>query len=178
MKKQVNIEELKQKYGSIKVVESGSLVGYFRKPDLKIWKYAVRAIEKSQADFKRALCTNCFIEGSRELLESPYLEDLSDIINEFVEYSEAEVVKEGACFTVKVLDKQARFKPMTIEMQSLAERQNPNDTPFLTQQNLLSMMWIDGDEDMRDQNKLDYYMPVLRVLKDLREKHVLTVKNV
>jgi hypothetical protein len=38
-------------------------------------------------------------------------------------------------------------------------------------------MWIDGDEELRDPNNLDYYMPVLRVLKDLREKHILTLKD-
>lgn len=177
MKNSIDIEELKQKYGTIKIVECGKLIGYFRKPDLRIWKFATKAIEKSHADFKRALCVNCFVAGSRELLESPYIEDLSDIINEFVEYVDAEVERDGSAYIVKVLDKQARFRPMTIEMQSLAERQNPNETPFLTQQNLHKMMWLDGDDELKDSANLDYYMPVLRVLKDLREKHILNVKN-
>ena len=177
MKPQVNIEELKAKLGPIKIIEAGKLKAYFRKPDLKIWKFCVKAIEKSQTDFKKAMCINCFVDGDRELLETPYLEDLSEIINEFIEYADADVQRDGAAFLVKVLDKQARFRPITIEMQSQAERQNPGDAPFLTQQNLLSMMWLDGDEELRNPDNLDYYMPVLRTLKDLREKHILSVKN-
>ena len=99
------------------------------------------------------------------------------MIDEFVNYEDAEVDHVGNAYVVKVMDKSARFKTITIEMQTQAERNNPDDIAFKTQQNLLESMWLDGDQELRDSKNLDYYMPVLRALKDLREKHILTIKN-
>lgn len=177
-KEAINLKELSEKHGQIKEITAGDLVGYFRKPDLKIWRFSLKAIEKSQTEFKKSLAVNCFIAGSRELLESPYIEDVADIIDEFVDYPEAEVEKEENAYRVRVLDKSARFRPVTIEIQTRAERNNPEDIAFKTQQNMMELMWIDGDPEIKDPKNLDYHMPALRVMKDLREKHILSVKNV
>ena len=99
------------------------------------------------------------------------------IIDQFITYPEAEIEKEGNAYRVTVLDKSCRLKPITIEMQTSSERNNPEEIAFLTQQNLLGLMWIDGDEELKSSKMLDYHMPVLRILKKLREKHILTVKN-
>ena len=176
-KETINVDELKQKFGTIKEITCGKLTAYFRKPDLKIWRFALKAIEKSQTEFKKALAVNCFVAGDKELIASPYIEDISDVIDEFVNYEDAEVDHVGNAYVVKVMDKSARFKTITIEMQTQAERNNPDDIAFKTQQNLLEPMWLDGDQELRDSKNLDYYMPVLRALKDLREKHILTIKN-
>ena len=177
-KQPINVDELKDKFGTIKEITCGKLTAYFRKPDLKIWRFALKAIEKSQTEFKKSLAVNCFVAGDKELIASPYIEDVADSISEFVSYEDAEVEKDGNAYLVKVQDKSARFRPITIEMQTQAERNNPDDIAFKTQQNLLDAMWLDGDEELRDQKNLDYHMPVLRVLKDLREKHILSIKNV
>jgi len=176
-KETINVDELKEKFGTIKEITCGKLVAFFRKPDLKIWRFALKSIEKSQTEFKKALAINCFVAGSKELLASPYIEDIADVIDEFVNYADAEVEKEGNAYVIKVLDKSARFKPVTIEMQTLAERNNMDDLPFKTQQNLMELMWLDGDSEIRDPKNLDYHMPALRVMKDLREKHILSIKN-
>ena len=177
MKETINVDELKVKFGTIKEITCDNLIGYFRKPDLKIWRFALKSIEKSQSEFKKALAVNCFVAGSRELLASPYIEDVADVIDEFVDYVDAEVEREGNAYVVKVLDKSARFKPITIEMQTQAERNNPDNLAFKTQQNLMEMMWLDGDFELKDSKNLDYHMPALRVITDLREKHILHIKN-
>jgi hypothetical protein len=176
-KKEINLDELKAKFGELKVISTGNLTAYFRKPDMKIWRFASKALEKSATQFKVAMATNCFVGGDRELIQSPYLEDVADVIDEFVSYSEATIEKEGNAFKVTVLEKSCKLRPITIEMQTEAERNNPEKLAFADAQSLLKRMWIDGDEEILDEKQLDYHMPVLQVLKKLREKHTLSVKN-
>lgn len=176
-KEKINIDELKAKYGELKVIECDGMTAYFRKPDMKIWRFAMKAFEKSTTQFKISLATNCFVAGDRDLLKSPFIEDVSEIIDEFVDYDEAEVEKDGNAYVVKVKDKSCRLKSLTIEMQTMAERDNPEKIAFKDQQNLLNRMWIEGDDELRSEKFLDYHMPVLNVLKKLREKHVVSIKN-
>ena len=178
LKEVVIIEELKTKFGEIKEIAHDQFKAYFRKPDLRIWRFALKAYTKSATEFKRSMAVNCFVGGDRELLESPYIEDIAETINEFIEYTDAEVEKDGNAYRVSVLGKSCKLKPVTIEITTQSERDNEEDIPFLTQQYMLDRMWIEGDEELRDKKNLDYYMPVLRVLKNLRKKHLLTIKNV
>ena len=176
-KEKVNIEELKAKYGELKIICIGNLTAYFRKPDIKIWRFALKAIEKSQTEFKRVMAVNCFVGGDEELKQSPYIEDIAEEIDAFIDYPEAEVVKDGNAYLVTVLDKSCRLRPVSIEITTQAERNNPEDLPFKTQQNMLEAMWLDGDEELKNASNLNYHMPVLRVLKNLREKHLVSIKN-
>lgn len=173
----IDIDALKAQYGEIKEISTGDLTAYFRKPDMKIWRYALKAISTSQTAFKSVMAKSCYVAGSKELIESPYLEDVAELINDFIDYEEADVEKEGNGYRITVLDKSCRLRPVSIEIQTEAERGNPDDIAFKTQQNMLDSMWIDGDVELKDSKNLDYHMPVLRVLKNLREKHVLKIKN-
>lgn len=177
MKEKINSDELKAKYGDLKVIEIEGLTAYFRKPDLKIWRFALKAIEKSATEFKRAMAINCFVGGDKALLESPYIEDIADEIDSFITYADAEIEKDGNAYKVTVLDKSCRLRPVTIEITTNAERNNPDNIAFKTQQNMLAAMWLEGDEELKNVALLDYHMPVLRVLKDLREKHLVSIKN-
>lgn len=176
-KETINISELKEKNGELKEITIDGKTAFFRKPDLRIWRFALKVIDKSQTEFKKSMAINCFVAGDVRLKESPYIEDIADIISEFVDYVDAEVEREGNSYKVIVLGKTATFRPITIESQTMAERNNPDDIPFKTQQNLVEMLWLNGDEELRDAKQLDYHMPVLRVIKDLREKHIVSIKN-
>ena len=176
-KETINIAELKEKYGELKEITINGMTAFFRKPDMKIWRFALKVIDKSQTEFKKVMAVNCFVAGDARLKESPYIEDISDVISEFIDYADADVVKDGNAYRVTVLDKSCRLRPVTIEIQTQAERNNPDNIPFKTQQNMLDMLWLEGDTDLKDQTKLDYHMPVLRAVKDLREKHIVSVKN-
>lgn len=173
----IDIDAMKAKHGEIKVVEIDGLVGYFRMPDMKIWRFATKAAAVSVTQFKVALTKNCFVAGDKELLETPYLEDVADAVSNMVDYAEATVEPEGNGYRVCVAGKSCLLRPVTIQIQTESERDNDKDLPFRTQQNMLERMFISGDAEIRDENKCEYHMPVLRILKDLREKHRLSIKN-
>jgi len=176
-KETINIDELKEKFGELKEITINGMTAFFRKPDMKIWRFALKVIDKSQTEFKKVMAVNCFVAGDVRLKESPYIEDVAEVINEFVDYTDAEVVKDGNGYRITVMDKSAKLRPLTIEFQTNAERNNPDNIPFKSQQNLLDLLWIEGDTELKDSTKLDYHMPALRVVKDLREKHIVSVKN-
>lgn len=176
-KEKINIEELKAKFGELKEISCDGFVAYFRKPDLKIWRFALKAVQTSTTAFKVAMAKNCFVAGSKELLETPFLEDVMEIINEFANYETAEVEKDGNAYRVSVLGKSCRLKPVTIETITEAERNNPDGIAFKSRQNMIDSMWLDGDDEFKDPTKLDYHMPLIRVVEDLREKHKITIKN-
>lgn len=176
-KEKINIEELKAQYGELKEISCNGLVAYFRKPNLKIWRFALKAVVTSTTAFKVALAKNCYVAGDKELLDAPYMEDVMDIINEFANYETAEVEKDGNAYRISVLGKSCRLRPVTIEITTEAERNNPEDIAFMTRQNMIEAMWLDGDEAFKDHNQLDYHMPLIRVVDKLREKHKLSIKN-
>jgi hypothetical protein len=173
----IDIEKLKEQYGEIKIISVDGKTGYYRKPDMKIWRYAIKAIDGSKTEFKRLMAIGCFVAGDKVLNETPYIEDIAEEVQNFVDYSEAEVEIEGNAYRVKVLDKSCLLKPVNVEIQTLSERENRDDIPFKTQQNMLKRMWIEGDDELKDPTYMDYHMPTLRALKDLRTKHTLSVKN-
>lgn len=176
-KEKINIDELKAKYGELKEISCDGFVAYFRKPDLIIWRYALKAVQTSTTAFKVAMARNCFVAGSKELLETPFLEDVMEIINEFAQYETAEIEKDGNAYRVSVLGKSCRLKPATVEIITEADRHNPDDIAFMSRQNMIESMWLDGDAEFKDHKQLDYHMPLLRVVDKLREKHKLTIKN-
>ena len=85
------LNQWKNKYGLLKIIECDGLSAYFRKPDMKIWRFAVKVVEKSATEFKKAMAVNCFLGGNRQLLESPYVEDIAEVIDEFIDYPSAEI---------------------------------------------------------------------------------------
>lgn len=174
----IDTTALVEKYGEIKVVGIGDLVAYFRMPDMKVWRFATKAASVSVTQFKVSLARNCFVAGDKELLESPYLEDVSGAISNMVDYDEASVELDGNGYIVTVSGKSCKLRPVTVEIQTESERENDKDMPFRTQQNMLERMWIEGDAEILNENNPQYLMPVLRVLKDLREKHRVSLKNV
>lgn len=171
------LEELKAEFGEIKIISTGELKAYFRKPDMKIWRFATKALEKSSTQFKVALAVNCFCGGDKALIQPPYLEDVAEVVDEFINYPDAEIEKDGNNFKVTILDKTCRLRPVTIEMQTEAERSNPEKVAFKDAQELLKRMWLDGDDEILNEKNLDYHMPVLQVLKKVREKHTLSIKK-
>lgn len=176
--KKINIEQLKEQYGEIKEITAGKKVAYFRKPDLKIWRFALAALSGSNTAFKKAMAKNCYVAGDKELVESPYLEDVVNIVDEFITYPTATCTEIEGCYEVIVGDKKCLLNPLTIDIRIQAERENFKDIAFATKQEMLNLMWISGDEAIKDEKQLDYHMPVLRIIDDLREKHVLSIKNV
>lgn len=172
------VAEWKKKYGEVIMLEVAGFVAYFRKPDMKIWRFCLKVIDKSQNDFKLAMARSCFIGGDKSLLESPYIEDVSTSVNDLIDYTEADFEKDGNGYKVTILDKCCTLKPVTVEMISMSERENVDDILFRSQQNLLKKMWIDGDAEILDEKYPEYHLPVLRVLKSVREKHSVSLKNV
>lgn len=173
----IDVVALKEKFGDIKVVGVGDLTGYFRMPDMKIWRFATKAASVSVTQFKVSLARNCFVGGDKELLETPYLEDVADAISNMVDYDEASVESNGNGYVVSISGKSCKLRPVTVEIQTESERDNDKDMPFQTQQNMLDRMWIEGDAEIRNEKHPHYLMPVLRVLKELREKHRVSLKN-
>ena len=173
-------EQLKEKYGTVKEIIAGPYKAYFKKPSLVHWRFAMQALNKSETAFKISLTKNCFVQGDKELISEDYIKDVAEFVDEFVSYEEAEIEKQGNAYKVSILGKYCILRPVSVEIKTTAERNNPDNDPFKTRQNMLDMMWIEGDDCIKSSKLLDleYHMPVLKVLDDLRQKHMISIKNV
>lgn len=171
------IAGLKEKHGDIYKVEIGDLVAYFAPPDIKTWRYAMKALDKGSAVFKKALINNMFKAGDKGILGDDYYEDIGIAIADLVEYPDAEYEREGNAYRVTVEGKTCLLRPITVEMQSLAERDNARKIPFATEENLLARMWLEGDEELKGTKNVRYFIPISKILQDLRTKFLVQLKK-
>lgn len=171
------IQQWKDKHGDVYLIEIGEKAAYFREPDVKVWRFAYKALDTSTTAFSLALVKNSFLGGDEELISDEMFEDTAGQFQGLIDYEKAEYVRDGSHYVVTVGEKSCKLKPCTMQARQLADRDNPNNIPFKSEESLVSRLWIDGDEELKTTKHMRYFMPLMAVVKELREKHTASLKK-
>lgn len=159
------------------VIEINGISAQFKKPDFRVWKFAVTAMRKSGAlAFKIAMAKNCCLDKASVLISDEYIEQTADSLMTEIEYSEASVERDGNSFVVEIDGYSCRLKPLSIEARLAAER-NAGEQPFAEQLLLLEALWLNGDEEIKSQLRPELLIPVLKEIGNLKDKHLATIKK-
>ena len=172
------IADLKAKHGNVYMVTTeDGLTAYFIDPDIKVWRFALKALDKSPVDFKKSLANNMWKGGDKEILNDEYHNELAKEIESIIEYGDAEFAPDGNAYRVRIGDKSCLLRPMTVEVENMAQRDNPTQLAFKTEENILNRLWISGDEEIKSTQHLQYFIPVCKIVRELRTKHLVALKK-
>ena len=88
------IEEWKKKHGTVHAVVVDGHIGYLKKPDRKVLRYASSVGAKDPIRFNELLLTNCWLGGSESIkTDDEMFLGASAVLAELIEVKEAELVK-------------------------------------------------------------------------------------
>jgi len=172
------IAELKKEHFQILEVNVEDKMALVAFPTWRTWKQAVAAVEKSSVAFAQAIFSNGFLYGDEDIATTD--EDFLSLHRQFkevIDFADADVVRNGNHYVITVEDKVFKCKPVTIEIIDLSERGNGENAPFVTNENILKRILIEGDEEVLKNKNPYYYVPLLSKVDTLFIKKMVSIKK-
>jgi hypothetical protein len=176
---QEQIQEWKEKHGTIYQIDAGDKTCYIFDPvsKLTVMKLLLSALSKGTFDFVDALINNCFIDGDScfktdDKIKLGLWEQVKDIIeipSHHVEYADgkATIIVEGKSITVRLASRQEI---------KYAEDRNKSNKPLDTQIFLLDKIADQEDlKEWRADNRL--YLGLLNAIDEVKDKTHASVKK-
>lgn len=176
---QEQINNWKEQYGAIYELPVDEKTAYLREPKMKDFKRAYAAL---QADgdlaFGEELLNSLFIGGDEEIkTDDAYFLPARKSLIKFFNYDEAEVIKKGDKITIQIGENQCVIKHIERSDLKWAEKKNPSNKPFVTQEKLFERVVISQDDAFKDRDIAAIRFPLYQVMEELQNKKVASLKK-
>lgn len=172
------IADFKKEHFQVLEVHVGNKMALVAFPSWRTWKQAVAAVEKSSVAFAKAILSNGFLYGDEDIAKTD--DDFLSLHRQFkeiIEFADAEVERKDNYYLIKVEDKVFKCRPVTIEIIDLSERANGENAPFVTNENILKRILIEGDDEVMRKKNPYYYVPLLTKVDTLFNKKMVSIKK-
>ncbi len=170
------IKEWKEKYGGVYKLPVGEKVAYLREPNMTDYKRAFTAMNKSgDIAFGEEMLNCLFIGGDSEVKTvDDYFNPARKRLIDFFEYDDAELsTVEGTNNTkIKIGEHTCVVRIITRNDLKTAERNNPSNKPFVTQEKLFEAVVLEQDDIFKDKNLAAVRFPLYKAIEELQNKKV------
>lgn len=176
--KQIN--EWKEKHGSVYELPVEDKVAYLREPKMKDFKRAFTAMQNNgDLAFGEEMINLLFIGGDEEIkTNDDYFLPARKEIKEFFNFDEAEIVKEGKNNSIITIGEfSCKVRIITRNDLKLAEKKNPSGKPFVTQEKLFEAVCVEQDEAFKDRDNAAIRFPLYQAIEKLQNQKVAIIKK-
>lgn len=175
--KQIN--EWKTKYGSVYELPVDDKTAYLREPKMKDFKRAFTAMTNGgNLAFGEELINVLFIGGDEEIkTNDEYFLPARKEMKDFFDFDEAEIQSEGNHSVINIGEFSCKVRIITRHDIKLAERKNPSDKPFVTQEKLFDAVCIEKDDVFNDRDNASVRFPLYQAIEKLQSKKVALLKK-
>ena len=176
---QEQIQEWKEKYGGVYELPIEDKSAFLKEPKMQDFKRAFTAMQKGgDIAFGEEMINALWIEGDEEIRKDddyflPARKELVDFFN----YPDAEIKKSKSGNEIIVEGKKCVVRVITREDIRLAEKKNPANKPFQTQEALFDMVVISKDAEFEDKNNPDFRFPLYQAIEKLQNKKIGRLKK-
>lgn len=173
------IAELKAKHHAIYEVNVGDKTAIVAFPNWSTWRQAVTALQKGSATaFAEAILNNGLLAGDNDIATTDdHFLSLKEQFDEIIEFGDAVVTRESNTYVINIEGKEFKCKPITREIVNLAERSNSDQKPFVTAENILRRVLIEGDKEVLSTKNPYFYVPLLAEMEKLYDKKIVSIKK-
>lgn len=165
-----------KEYGGYSELNVGGHLCFIRQISLGIVQYAMSCVQISDQAYSEALEKNLWLTGDPAIrADTDLLASLHDQLGVAAEPVDVTHSRDGSRYRVNVGEFSCFLKPVVPAFLDAAQRNNRRNKPLATEEGLVKLMWIEGDRAILDDPH--HYIGLLLEVKNLREKHLVTVKK-
>ncbi len=177
---QEQIQEWKEKFGGVYELPIENKSAFLKEPKMQDFKRAFTAMQKGgDIAFGEEMINALWIEGDEEIRKNdeyflPARKELVDFFN----YPDALINKaKNNGHEILIEDSKCIVRVITREDIRLAEKKNPANKPFQTQEHLFDMIVISKDAAFDDKNNPDFRFPLYQAIEKLQNQKIGMLKK-
>lgn len=175
------IKEWKEKYGGVFEFQVDDKTCYLREPKMLDFKRAFSALQDdSEIAFGEEMLSALWLDGDIEVkTNDEYFLTARRDLTKLLKYDEAEIYEaENRQSKITIGDHSVNVRVITREDLKMAEKRNPSQKPFVTQEILFDMIKVDPvDEVFNDKNNPEIRFPLYTAIEKLQTKKVAQLKK-
>lgn len=174
------LKEWKEKYGGFYELPVDDKVCYLRNPTMLDFKIAMSALqEDGEIAFAEAMFNALWLGGDRAILtDDAYFNPARKVLQKLLDYKDALVTKgEDGKYTIEIEGKKCIVRTITREDLRRAERANPSNKTFVTQEKLFGYVCEEKDDAFIDRNIAEFRFPLYKALEELQNTKYATLKK-
>lgn len=177
---QEQIKAWKQEYGEIYALPVDDKTAYLRAPKMKDYKRAFTAMKRhGDVAFGEAMLTTLWIGGDEEVKNvDDYFFTARKELMEFFNYEDPEINSLPGQKSEIIIDGQrCVIRVITRQDLKMAEKANPGDKPFVTQEKLFDMVCQEKDKAFEDRENAAIRFPLFQAIEKLQNKKTAMLKK-
>ena len=176
---QDQINEWKEKYGDIYALPVDDKTGYLRSPDMVDYKRAFTAMQKGgDVAFGEEMLKALWLGGDEEILnDDDYFLPARKEMLSFFNYPDAEIISTKNNHQIIIGEAQCVIRTITRNDLKLAEKKNPGNKPFITQEKLFEIVCLEKDEAFNNKKNAEIRFPLFQAIEQLQNKKTALLKK-
>lgn len=169
----------KEQFGGVYELPVDDKTAYLREPKMQDFKRAFTAMTNGgNLAFGEEMINVLFIGGDEEIkTNDEYFLPARKEMKDFFNFDEAEIESEGNNSIITIGDYKCKVRIITRNDIKLAEKKNPSDKPFVTQEKLFEAVCIEKDEAFNDRNNASIRFPLYQAIEKLQNKKFALLKK-
>ena len=175
------IKEWKEIHGGVFEFQVDDKTCYLREPKMQDFKRAFSALQDdSEIAFGEEMLAALWLDGDQEIkLNDDYFLTARRDLTKLLKYDDAEINDgENRQSIIKIGDHSVTVRVITREDLKLAEKRNPAQKPFVTQEILFDMIKVAPvPEEFNDKNNPEIRFPLYTAIEKLQTKKVAQLKK-
>lgn len=177
---EVQLKEWKEKHGGFYELPVEDKVCFLRIPNMLDFRIGFDALsEEGEIAFAEVMFNTLWLGGDRTILtEDTYFNSARKVLKKTLDYKDALFTKgEDSKYTIEIEGKTCVVRTITREDLRRAERANPSNKTFVTQEKLFGIVCIEKDPVFEDKNNAEIRFPLYKVLEELQDTKYATLKK-
>jgi hypothetical protein len=176
------IAEWKLKYGGVFAFEVDDKICFLKEPKMKDFKYAFSALQdESEIAFGEAMLGSLWIDGDAEIKNNDdYFLTARKELSKLLKFDDAETQDlENRETLIKIGEESVKVRVITRDDLKMAEKRNPAQKPFVTQEILFDLIKIkdSASPGFEDKDKAEIRFPLYGAIEKLQNKKVAQLKK-
>lgn len=174
------IQEWKEKHGGVFHFQVEDKECFLRTPKMRDFKRAFNALQnETEIAFGEEMLKALWLDGDTDIInDDEYFFPARRQITELLKYEDAEITKSGTGHLITIEGVSVQVRPITREDLKIAERRNPSQKPFVTQEILFDNIKTgDVDPAFDDKDNPEIRFPLYKAIEDLQKKKVAQIKK-
>jgi len=174
------IQSWKDQHGDVYALPVDDKTGYLRAPKMADYKRAFDAMKKQgEVSFGETMLTALWLGGDEEIKnEDSYFLSARRELMDFFNYGDAEINELNGRKSEIIIDgHKCVLRVITRQDLKMAEKKNPGDKPFVTQEQLFDMVCLEKDEAFDNRENAAIRFPLFQAIEKLQNKKTAMLKK-
>jgi hypothetical protein len=177
---QTQIEQWKADFGGVYQFPVGDKTAFLREPKMLDFKRAFKAmLNGGDIAYNETMLKALWLEGDKEILEQDeYFVPARKQLKELLNFEDAEITKLPQGKTkITIAGNSCTVRFITRDDLERAERANPSNKTFVTQEKLFERICEKKDEAFKDKNDASIRFPLYQAIEELQNTKVAKLKK-